>query len=169
MIFECFNLVRSKLWTNSTSLKCISNLDSFKLKKSMKSVCYKLGVKDLSVLETCYDMVHSKVIKLLQRWGYIINKGSYERMKWMKTPRRWTEPCYSNHNITALLQDTLTCARVSLPYYLVNELSPVPPQMSSNNYFHQPKVKNAIEHWNQFSLFYSHIWTTDTWVLNFFY
>lgn len=65
-------------------------------------------------------------------------------MKWMKIPRRWTEPCYSNHNITALLQDTLTCARVSLPYYLVNELSPVPPQMSSNNYFHQPKVKNAI-------------------------
>ena len=147
------------MWTNSTSLKCISNLDSFKLKKSMKSVCYKLGVKDISVLETCYDMVHSTAIKLLNTLGYIINKGSYERMKWMKTPRHWTEPCYSKHSIRALLQDTFTCARASLPYYLVNELSPIPPQISSNNYFHQPKLKNAIEHWNQLSLFYSHIWT----------
>lgn len=153
------NLLRLKLWTNSTSLKCISNLDSFKLKKSMKSVCYKLGVKDISVLETCYDMVHSKAIKVLNRLGYIINKGSYERMKWMKIPRHWTEPCYSKHSTRALLQDTFTCARASLPYYLVNELSPIPPQISSNNYFHQPKLKNAIEHWNQLSLFYSHIWT----------
>ena len=73
MSFQCFNLVRLKLWTNSTSLKCISNPNSFKLKKSMKTVCYKLGVKDISVLGTCYDLVHSKVIKLLNRLGYIIN------------------------------------------------------------------------------------------------
>lgn len=97
--FECFNLVKLKLWTNSTSLKCISNLDSFKLKKSVKSGCYKLGVKDLSVLETCYDMVHSKGIKLLNRWGYIINKGSYGRMKWWKYSRRMDRTRYSNHNI----------------------------------------------------------------------
>ena len=73
MSFQCFNLVRLKLWTNSTSLQCINNPNSFKLKKSMKTVCYKLGVKDISVLGTCYDLVHSKVIKLLNRLGYIIN------------------------------------------------------------------------------------------------
>ena len=39
----------------------------------MKTVCYKLGVKDISVLGTCYDLIHSKVIKLLNRLGYIIN------------------------------------------------------------------------------------------------
>lgn len=102
------------------------------------------------MLETCYDMVHSKVTKLLNRLDYIAIRAVMKGWSEWKYLRRWTDPCYSKHSITAPLQDTFTCARALLPYYFGNKLSPTPPpQISSNNYFYQPKVKNAIEHWNE--------------------
>lgn len=144
-----------------------------------KSMCYKLDVKkNLNARDLLWQgsQQHDQIASYTD---YIIRRAV---MKGWREWRYWDarQNLVIPNSILALLQDTCTRGRAALTLLSrVSELSPVPPphklnparltflllfspQIFSNNYFHQPKVKNAIKHRNEiYSLLYSHIWTKD--------
>lgn len=131
------------------------------------------------MVETCCDVVLSNMTKLLNTLDHFIartiRKGRREWKHW-DVRQNLVIP----HSFLPFLRDTCTCARALFLHIQVSQPSLIPspktelgknnllssvsycflPIIFLNNYFHQPKVKNAIKHWNEINylFFYSHIW-----------